>query len=217
MNLDKRFWSNLPRLEFVIKGMKLSWPGQLAKKWSRNAAVFRYWVLTERRGIKASQINGAAFDAAYAVCQQKPNFIIPREYTDYKLDDLRYSCDAIVESTASNKRIEKEIDWCWAGWSIEIGGEFYFNPGVDKPVQYHIEQSDILRTVEVRPSGSLQERVNSVSAVLAQSKDHDFLAHSLGEVDDPDAIKRGRTKTDWQSGIATFYHIGLYSLEADAY
>ena len=45
---DKRFWSKVPEVNFLVKGLRITWPGQATPAWTDSAAAIRYWWLTER-------------------------------------------------------------------------------------------------------------------------------------------------------------------------
>ena len=188
-DLDKRFWTSVPNLEFVIRGMKLTWPGQVRPAWTRNPAAIRYWIDTERKGIAPELIDRPAFDAAYALCNQDVNIVFP-EALGYSAETKRYLCDGVIDSTTSIKEIEEQIDFCWSGWVIHMDGKLFYQPGADRPVSHVIDQTDIISMPELRPSGALQERVNSIASQLGQSRDHDWVSYSMGEIDDPSAIAR---------------------------
>ena len=51
--------------EFLVKGMRISWPDQLTPKWTDDAAAIRYWYDTTIRG---RTVDETAFKAARAIC-----------------------------------------------------------------------------------------------------------------------------------------------------
>ena len=69
-NLDDRVWSSLPQIEFLVKGLKFSWPGQIAPVWTDNAAAIRYWWERNVRGVPTSAFDSPSVEAAVAACGQ---------------------------------------------------------------------------------------------------------------------------------------------------
>ena len=60
--------NRVPRLAFLVRGIKIRWPGQVDPVFTNNAAAIRYWWLTERRGIDADLIDEQSVRDAIARC-----------------------------------------------------------------------------------------------------------------------------------------------------
>ena len=72
---DNSFYTQGPRIQFLVRGRKITWPGQTTPKWTDNAAAIRHFYHTQtasqRRRVPASIINTAAFQTAYDLCNEE--------------------------------------------------------------------------------------------------------------------------------------------------
>ena len=132
-DLEKRLFTRVPNIEFLVKGIKITWPGQDTPAWTENAAALRYWWETERRGRPASAIHRGDFDAAYTLCQREVTVSLPSGYEDFESTSMRYSINGMVESGDDVSRVETNMDAAWAGQVIEAGGMIRFRPGGHTP------------------------------------------------------------------------------------
>ena len=55
-------------VELLVRGMRVTWPGQSTPTYTQNAAALRYWYDTEILG-RTVELEG--FNAAYAICEQE--------------------------------------------------------------------------------------------------------------------------------------------------
>ena len=195
-----RFWSYVPDLEFVVKGLKFTWPGQLVPAWSDNAAAVRFWWETVRRGRELSEIHRARFDAAYRLCDESvtiPSGEVPVGYGDFPTTAKRYTVNGLITSGDSVQQIEQQLDVCWCGHTIEKGGELRFEPGMDRTAEFTIGEDDLVEEPTAIPWTSIHQRINVIKADLAQSAVHDYGPLSLREFKDAAAIVRdGEQRTE---------------------
>ena len=114
---DKRFWFRLPQIEFLVKGLKFTWPGQATPTWTENAAAVRWWWLRTRRGIPEGMIDEASVTAALAVCGKTVTVQIPAgsDYAGYNATSGRYTSNGVVYSDDAVERVEDELDYSVAG------------------------------------------------------------------------------------------------------
>ena len=190
--LDKRFWAKVPNLEFLVKGIKITWPGQPVAMWTENAAALRYWWETERRGRNPADIHVGDFTAAYELCQQTINVSgLPAEYKAYEETTARYKVNGIVTAGDDVGQVEDQFDAAWAGEVIEVGGQLRFRPGVDSPLAVlSLSDSDIVEPPVVQPWPSLQNRINAVTAEIGQSRRHEWTKLSMPQYMDTVALAR---------------------------
>ena len=177
---DGRFWSRRPEIQYLVKGIKITWPGQTTPIWTENAAALRYFLETERGGLDPSAVDLASFTAAYRVCQAEVT-IASNQAGDYENQGIRYSVNGVLTAGMALDNVRREFDYCWQGWAVESGGIQYFQPGADRAPVGTIEESDTLAVGEVRPAPSLQERFNAVSMRLIQCKDTDWQPFDVPE------------------------------------
>ena len=191
-DLEKRLFTRVPNIEFLVKGIKTTWPGQTARKWTENAAALRYWWETERRGRPASAIHQGDFTAAYDLCELPVTVSLPSGYEGFKAKSMRYSINGMVESGDDVSRVETNMDAAWAGQVIEAGGMIRFRPGGIRPATSSIVLTDknIIDGPVTRPWPGLQERVNAVNTEILQSREHEWTSLSLPEYVDAPALAR---------------------------
>ena len=194
-DLDDRFWRRPPNLEFLLRGRKLTWPGQAVPTWTRNPAAIRYWHDTERLGRPTSIIDMPSFVSAYSVCDQDIVLQVPQAYQNegWQTRVKRYACDGWVfeDPNTPQTAIEEEINFAWMGFVAVFGGRLYYRPGVEPALAAVINGDDvILERLGFRPEPPLHERVNVMTGQLRQSSEHDWTAYQLPEIADVDAIAR---------------------------
>ena len=191
-DLEQRFWSGVSNLEFLVKGIKITWPGQTTPTWTDNPAALRYWWETERRGREAGDIHTGDFSAAFTVCNQPIDLTgLPTEYAAYRGTPARYTLNGVVTAGDDVGQVEDQLDAAWAGEVIEVGGKLRFRPGVDHPVAVlSITDADIIEPPVVAPWAPLQDRVNAVNAEIPQSKHHEWTKLGLPQYTDEAALAR---------------------------
>ena len=196
---QNRFWSSVPKIEFLVKGIKILYPGVSVPTWTENAAAVRYWWLRERRGMPASIISESDFRAAFQVCNVSLNVNLPSEFDSYSnalKNGIKYSINGVIKSEDSSERIEDEMDFAWQGYVVERNSLYHFRPGVDRPVADTINRtysdSSVIEVEAVHPAPALQDRINVAHMQLNQSAAHDYLEYEVPEVADADAIVRDR-------------------------
>lgn len=191
-DLEKRLFTRVPNIEFLVKGIKITWPGQTTKTWTENAAALRYWWETERRGRPATAIHQGDFTAAYDLCDLPVTVSLPAGYEGFNATSMRYSINGMVESGDDVSRVETNMDAAWAGQVVEAGGMLRFRPGGIRPATSSIVLTDknIIDGPVTRPWPGLQERVNAVNTEILQSREHEWTSLSLPEYVDAEALTR---------------------------
>ena len=186
VDYEARFWTGIPTINFVIDGIRITWPGQAVPIWTRNAAAIRYWYETERLDRPASAVDTASFRAAYDVCQQVVLASEPGQ-------DIRYAIDGVISSADSARAVLSDMDFAWQGFVVEVDGKLLFQPGADianasgKP--FDVDQN-MIRFLGARPAPALSDRVNAVDMSIDQSSAHDWLPADIGEISDAANITR---------------------------
>ena len=178
---DRKFWDKWPQIEFVLDGIKITWPGQTTPTFTRNAAALRYWFETERRGRPVSAFDEQSVRDAITYCDETVQ------------SDLRYAIDGIVTAGDGPDVVATEMDFAWQGEVAEINGTLYFYAGRNIPnsegVSINIKNEGI-ESVGVKPAPALNQRINQVTVTLNQSRDHNWLTHDIDAIKDTDAIER---------------------------
>ena len=68
ISTEHQWRSVLEPIEILVRGMRVTWPGQETPTYTQNAAALRYWYDTEILG-RTVELEG--FNAAYAICEQE--------------------------------------------------------------------------------------------------------------------------------------------------
>ena len=207
-NADGRVWTGLPNFEFLVKGQRITWPGNSTPTWTDNAAAIRYWWLTERRAVPHSAIDRPSFRAAYDYCGEIIRLDLPADYPpDYLRQTPRYAINGIIQSSDDHAATEAEMDFAWAGNVIEVGGKHFFRPGRDdnvgRPIPT-IEPDMIISRQSIQPAPALTDRINAATMRLAQSRTADWQQAVMPEVVDDEGVKRdGDVRLPKDLGVRT--------------
>ena len=189
-DLDGRFWSRRPEVHVLVKGLKITWPGQSKPAWTENAAALRRFVEIERGGLDPDAVDEAAFAAAYRVCGAEVTIPAGSSRDGYARSGIRYAVNGTLTADMQLDRVRQEIDYCWQGSAVESGGVQYFLPGADRAAVGALGEDDLLSVAEVRPAPSFQDRVNAVSMSLTQCRDTDYQPFDVPETEDSAALAR---------------------------
>ena len=189
MDDEERFWTTVPDVEFLVRGLKITWPGQTTPTFTRNVAALRYWVETERRGLSPTVIDRTTFDAALAACATAADFSgrsgLPAGYTTVF---QQYTFDDIITADMELEEIQASMDFCWQGEIANAGGVLYFRPGIDRPIRYAITEDHLISIEAARFNQSTQERINAATMTLNQSADHQYLEYEVPEIVDAHSL-----------------------------
>ena len=184
-------WSGIPNLNFLVRGLKITWPGQATATWTENAAALRWWFMRHRRGIPEAAFDTASVTEAVAHCGGTVQVSRPsNDYADWPATEIRYAVNGVIESGESVESVEAGMDWCWQGWAVEFDGIFHFRPGKDRNSVATITDADILALTACCPAPSLQSRLNAATMTIRQSAQHNWQGYAVPEVTDAAAAAR---------------------------
>ena len=186
-------FSGFPELSFVVKGRKITWPGQSTPTWTENAAAVVYDYLRTRRGVPAAEIDGASFQAAFPICAEHVAVSRPDDrYSDWPATEPRYSINGIIFSDDDPERMQSEMEFAIRGNIFEWNGKFRITVGANRTPTTTITDADLAETgiesITVAPP--ISERVNVAVMGLEQAKRHDFQNYTAPEVADQAQIAR---------------------------
>lgn len=188
-----RFWTRRPEIEFLMKGIKFRWPGQSFARWTDNAAAIRYWFKINRRRRPEISIDDASVISAFRLCEEQVTNVLPTGYQDYSSTSKRYTVNGVHYADDDLSVVEAELDFQWAGYAVDADGICYFRPGSDRMVAWTINPDDIVKLEGFAPAPSLQDRFNTATLKLAQSREHDWGEVTLPAFEDTDSVKRDTT------------------------
>ena len=187
-------FSGFPELSFVVKGRKITWPGQATAVWTENAAAIIYDYLRVRRGVPAAEIDDASFTEAFAICDAQVAVSRPdASYIDYPATEHRYSINGIIFADDDPDRMQTEFEFATRGNIYEWNGKFRIRVGANRTPTTAITGSDILKSpdsVSITTAPPISERVNVAVMGIDQSRHHDFQNYVAPEVADQAQIDR---------------------------
>ena len=196
---DGSVFAGVPNFNFLVKGMKVTWPGQSTPTWTENAAALRYWYMRTVRGLPDAAFDSASVTEAVTWCGAS-NVPVNRpdsSYRDWPAAEMRYAVNGVVQSGDPVEQVEAEMDFCWQGYAVEMDGVYHFRPGRDRASVATIGDGDILELLACTPFPTVQERVNAATMSLRQSARHDYLEYAVPEVANSAAVTRdGRLPKD---------------------
>ena len=184
-------FSGFPELSFVVKGRKFAWPGQSNPAWTENAAAVIYDYLRVRRGVPADEIDGASFQAAYAICEEQVAVARPdSRYKDFPATERRYAANGIIFADDDPERIQSEFEFAIRGNVFEWNGKFRITAGSNRTPTVTITDADIEEVESITTAPPISDRVNVATMGLDQSRFHDFGNYSAPEVVDQAQLAR---------------------------
>ena len=186
---ENRFWDKIPEIEYLIKGIKFTWPGQDTALWTNNVTALRYWLETVRAEVPATAIDRATFDQSLAVSAVEitPTGTIPAGYTR---TFPRYTFDMVITADMPLDDIRTEMDFCAQGEVADLGGVLYFYTGTDRTVRYNLDEDDLISIDTIQTGPALQDRINAASMSIDQSVDHDYAEFDVAEIVDQASLDR---------------------------
>jgi len=192
--IDDRFWPAIPQMEFLLRGLKVSYPiadsnapnGRrlTAPAWTRNAAILRYWYLTARRDVDPLLIDIDYFTRARLLCDENLQLTTQTGYrSDYPESVKRYTIDGSVTSGDSAAQLDVQFDFAWQGFVVESSGNLLFRPGTDEVSRFTITEDDIIGEPTVSPFGARSDLANELSLEIEQSSGSEWKAENFVVVD----------------------------------
>ena len=180
-DIDSRRYTNVPTIEFVVKGLKMSAGRDPSgtKSYTENAAIVRKWWLTERRGMDFNRIDKTYYRAAVARCDTTIDIsnLTNFDSSAMQTDLVRYTINTLIHSGDDVTRIEQDMDFAWDGSVVEWDGELLFRPGGDRNSVKSIVGADIVEEPRYRPGTTLN--TNRYLCDLPQSEWHDYLPYNI--------------------------------------
>lgn len=201
----RRKFTQWPVVEAVVRGLKITWPGQTTPQWTDNCAAVRYWWHTVRRGEPEALQDLTTVPAAIARCAESETVVLPPQYEGYSDSYHFASFNGVILGTETPEDIEAEIDWQWAGDApIGTNGLRQYLPGALRPATLEILEDDIQRRGRFRAWLPIEDRINAARMSLAQSRAHDYTELDIPELVDDPALARDGQKLSVDLGTRRF-------------
>ena len=187
---EENLYRNIPRIEFVVKGLKISYPtggdNMSTPAFTANAAKIRAWYLVERREVKPNDVNQTYLTASISLCDESISLGGSTSYPD---SVKRYEINGAFNSSNDTAEIERQMDIAMSGHTIEWDGEYLIRAGGERSSRTTITENDIISDTSVAPVTDWSDRFNTISVTMVQSNLHNWVEHSL-TVDDEEVIDR---------------------------
>ena len=180
---DDRF-RRVPRLEFLISGLKFTWPGQAVARSSSNAVAQMYWYDTVRMGVPAASIDTARFAAAYAIAERTVTVSegdIPANLADLKaIKSYKFGESShVIQSGESPKAVYARLRAKIAGWRYPWRGKVVYRAGADEAARLALDADDFVDAVECAPAPDIRSRFTRLTLTIPQSERNGFEQETL--------------------------------------
>lgn len=168
-------FQQIPELEFLVAGIKFTWPGQTVPSASGNAAAQLYWYDTARMQIPPASIDRTMFDAAYARCEETitiADSAIPSSLADLKtIRTYKFGeSSTVIESGESPKAVYARLRAKMAGWRFHWNGKVIYRAGKEETPKHVFADEDFVAAVECQPSPDIRSRFTRLTISLPQSE-----------------------------------------------
>ena len=180
---NSRVWQKVPKIEFVVKGKKLTWPGQTTPKYTENPIAWLYWYDTVRRGIPASRIDTPSFTESFNKCDEDVTIPLSRIPASHRYlvnvqgtgrTTKRYFGGLEVLSGLDSAQFYSWIEGCCLGYRFQDGGNIHYRVDYDRASSLTVVQDDFVAAPQATPWPAVDERINDFNATLTQSQRNGF-------------------------------------------
>ena len=200
----------IPKIEMLVQGKRITWPGQSNPTWTRNAAAVRYWFETELRG---RTVEDNTFRAAYDICNEILDPTVDAEGEIYESDPpiehIRYAADGFIFSNENLDQIGDELDETYQGLTIFRNGAWTLLPGSTRAVSATLDHTDVIEVELAQLGPAANVRYNQIAADALQSSTSAWLKASL-----PDYTEVAHLNLD---GLPLVFRYGTRRFTADLY
>ena len=179
-------FEGIPEIQFLIRGLRFTWPGQAAPVWTENAVAVRYWFLSTVRGIASALLDEATFARAFGTADETLEW---PPFQEYPTSGLRYPVGGVIESDDDPRAIEQELDWAAQGGAPEVAGRRVFTAGRTPVPTLELTDSEIESLEGGTISPPLERRVNRLACRLPQAAPQGFEPLSLA-YQNPEQLRR---------------------------
>ena len=183
------YWKKIPKLEFVVGGLKFTTPANSVAAESENPIDQLYWYDTQVLKIPASKINTASFNTARAICEETVTFQssqLPANmrgwlgtYRSFK----KYMSNHIIEEGEEEEAVHARLLAACAGNRFWYNGQVHYLAGKDTASVLTLTDSELEDITEVRPWPAVSERYNQITAEIPQNRAYNFKEDSYISTD----------------------------------
>ena len=187
---DSVVYNTRPEMNFVVKGKKLSYPTDAAgtmstPAWTDNAAIIRYWWITERLGIDKQYVDYASFETARVLSG-----------TEWTAGKRTYTINGVISSGDNIGIVETQMNAACAGHVVLVNNTHFFRFGQDRALRAALTYDDIVAPIEITHM-RVSETYNRITGSMRQSAPDDYEPITLPVYADPALVMQdGRELTD---------------------
>ena len=160
-----------PVIEWLVKGQRITWPGQTSPAWTRNAAAIRYWYETALLG---NALDTAEATAAITHCGVS---FAPANKPYPMLDNsghLTYAIDGVLYAGRAAASTRAAMDAAMCGTLVHGRDGLMIRAGIARSPTMTIDASNILEVLDASYQPDERARINGMSVGLAAAL-HDRL------------------------------------------
>ena len=179
-------FERMPKIEVVMRGLKLTWPGQPTPTWTESTAAIRWWWETERKGVPTDEIDLYSVIEAHGLCTDILEYELPPEMrSTYGIDggaiarSMRYAAGGVIFSDDRPQSVDQQFDLAWSGSVVMDGGVRRFLPGGSRKSVRQIGGDDIAEFLGRVRGVSPALGMTAIRMSLAQSTYHHFAPLSM--------------------------------------
>ncbi len=159
----------VPKLEFLVRGQKFTWPGQADPAWTDEAIPIMRHALTSiaDRPVAVADLDEDSFSRALA--WGKATVSTPGGV------EKRWTANGVIRATDNWQSVLGQLGWTIQGGAPQVSGKHRFVGG--QPVfgtPLLLDESVILDIRSAAVGTTLSERVNAATCSVAQSAAHDW-------------------------------------------
>ena len=194
--IDEPVWigprfRRVPKLEFLVRGIRLRWPGQADPAWTDEAVPILRHALTSvaDRPVAAGELDEDSFSRALA--WGKAPVSTPGGV------EKRWTANGVIRATDDWQAVLRQLGWTIQGGAPQVAGRHRFIGGA--PVfgtPLLLDESVIVEVRSAAIGTTLAERVNAAACSVAQSAAHDWqrdtVEYADQELQAADGLKLGR-------------------------
>ena len=215
---DEKLFDRYPnRLDFLVRGNRMKWPGQAMPVWTQNAAIHAYWFMrhSELGGLVEDEIHQADFQTSRMKSDEDIQYTevqLPQAWVDagYTRATKRYKSNGIYQTDQDPIQALRGFESAMAGHIFEgTDGLMHIRAGYrPTPVATLTAPEDLIDEFGTfSPGVEFSQRGTEFTMTLKQDVQNKNLPSPVTPIIDTPALKR--------DGIESVYDLGLQQFISD--
>ena len=215
---DEKLFDRYPnRLDFLVRGNQMKWPGQNTPKWTQNAAVHAYWFMRHKDlgGLQDAEIHQADFQASRMKSDEDVQYTaeqLPDDWVTagYDRQTKRYKSNGVYQTDQDPVQTLRGFESAMAGHIFEgTDGLMHIRAGHrPAPIATLNAPEDLIEEFGTfSPGVEFSQRGTEFTMTLKQDAQNKNLPSPVTPIIDNPALKR--------DGIESVYDLGLQQFITD--